>query len=68
MAGVYRTIAGDWWDDIARRTLGSEYYMDLLMDANPEYIDVARFGAGITLRVPDRPTERAASLPPWKRR
>lgn len=67
MAGTYRTIAGDWWDDIARKTLGSEYYMDMLMEANPEHIDIARFPAGIVLNIPAVPVARPASLPPWKR-
>jgi phage tail protein X len=67
LASSYTTRSGDTWDAIAYRTLGSESYMDLLLDANPEHNYVARFDAGVVLAVPDLPAaERPASLPPWR--
>lgn len=67
MASSYTTRSGDTWDAIALRTLGSESYMDLLIDANPAHNYVARFDAGVELVVPDLPDpERPASLPPWR--
>jgi phage tail protein X len=64
---TYITVSGDTWDVIARRALGSEFHMDLMLDANPEHNYVARFDAGVELVVPEIPAEDApASLPPWR--
>lgn len=55
------------WDGIAYRALGSELYMDLMLDANPVHRYVARFDAGVELNVPERPAPaRPSSLPPWR--
>jgi phage tail protein X len=63
----YTTRSGDTWDAIAFRALGSELFMDLMLDANPEHNYVARFDEGVVLKVPDLPEpERPASLPPWR--
>jgi phage tail protein X len=63
----YTTRSGDTWDAIAYRALGSENYMDLMLDANPAHNYVARFNDGVVLAVPDLPTpDRPASLPPWR--
>lgn len=68
MAGSYKTRSGDTWDAIALRALGSELYMDLMLDANPDQNYVAMFGAGVELVVPDLPTPAPATsnLPPWR--
>jgi hypothetical protein len=64
----YTTRSADTWDAIAFRALGSEMYMDLLLDANPAHNTVARFDAGVVLVVPALPApSRPASLPPWRR-
>lgn len=64
----YTTRSGDTWDAIAYRALGSERYMDLMLDANPEHHYVARFADGVQLNVPALPDlDRPASLPPWRR-
>lgn len=66
--GKYVTHTADTWDAIALRALGSEMYMDLLLDANPAHNYVARFDAGVELLVPDLPAPaRPSSLPPWRR-
>jgi len=63
----YTTRSGDTWDAIALRALGSEFYMDLMLDANPFYRYTARFDAGAILSVPALPTPKpATSLPPWR--
>lgn len=68
MSSSYTTRSGDTWDAIAYRALGSEFHMDLMLDANPEHNYVARFDAGVVLVVPDLPDpERPSSLPPWRR-
>jgi len=67
MASSYTTRSRDTWDAIALRTLGSEIYADVLLDANPAHNRVVLFDAGTVLVVPDLPTpSRADSLPPWR--
>ncbi len=67
MSKTYTTRSGDTWDAIASRALGSENYMDLMLDANPEHNYVARFTDGVELVVPELPSPaRPASLPPWR--
>lgn len=67
MNRTYTTRSGDTWDVVAKRTLGAERYMDLLLEANPSHRYVARFDAGVVLVVPDLPgPARPASLPPWR--
>ncbi len=63
----YTTRSGDTWDQIAARALGSEFYMHLMLDANPDYNYVARFEAGVVLVVPEIPaSDLPTSLPPWR--
>lgn len=64
---AYRTAQGDMWDTVAFKNYGNEKLFPLLMSANPDYIDVVIFEAGITLSIPELPEEVAAELPPWKR-
>lgn len=67
MPKSYTTIQGDTWDLIAYKTLGNEYLMSELIDANSAYRETAIFSAGITLTIPDIPESKQTSLPPWKR-
>jgi phage tail protein X len=67
LSSKYTTRSGDTWDAVAFRALGSENYMDLMLDANPAHNYVARFNDGVVLVVPDLPAPaRPASLPPWR--
>jgi phage tail protein X len=64
---TYITLQGDAWDAIAYRLWGEERFMAELMAANPEYLDVLIFPAGVVLAIPDmdvsaRPPK---TLPPW---
>ena len=63
----YKTIAGDIWDFIALRQLGSEFHMSELLSANRQYVDIVIFPAGIVLTIPDVDPQTANTLPPWKR-
>jgi hypothetical protein len=64
----YTTQSGDTWAVIAHRALGSDLYMHLMIDANPEHNFVARFEAGVVLNVPELPAATLkAGLPPWRR-
>lgn len=67
MSKTYTTIQGDMWDGIAKKTLGSEYYMDKLIDANPTHREMVIFSANITLTIPEVTTPSPQKLPPWKR-
>ena len=66
MALEYTTKSGDTWDQIAYTVYGSELKADWLMQANPEYIEFARFASGLVLSTPTLPAEKSGTLPPWK--
>jgi phage tail protein X len=64
---TYVTIQGDMWDSIAKKNLGSEYYMTNLIDVNPEYRETVIFPAGVRLAIPEIADPEPTNLPPWKR-
>jgi phage tail protein X len=64
---TYRTVQGDTWDGIAARLYGSEKHMIALMAANPDFVEVVIFPAGVGLNTPEIVVGEAATLPPWKR-
>lgn len=61
----YTTIQGDMWDGIAKKTLGSEYYMTELIEANPDQREVVIFSADIELIIPDVENTTYVQSPPW---
>lgn len=65
MAKEYRTTQGDMWDSIAKKTMGSEYFLSELIDANPQYREVVIFPANIRIIIPDVDTESIQPSPPW---
>ena len=67
MANIYTTIQGDTWDGIAYKTLGSEYHMTNLIEANPDHRETVIFPAGVVLVIPEITTPTTQNLPPWKR-
>lgn len=66
-ANIYTTKQGDMWDAISYAVYGNEYLMHVIMDANPSYVSIVIFPAGITLFIPDIPSTIPQNLPPWKR-
>ena len=62
----YQTKAGDTWDSIAYEQLGSEKYMGLLMEANPELIAYVVFDSGVSIQIPEVPKEDVAESALWK--
>ena len=62
----YQTKAGDTWDSIAYEQLGSEKYMGLLMEANPELIAYVVFDSGVSIQIPEVPKEDVAASALWK--
>lgn len=67
MKTKYMTLQGDMWDIVAKKELGSEKYMHLLLPLNSKYRESLVFGSGATLTIPEAPPETAPVLPPWKR-
>ncbi len=63
---IYRPIQNDTFDAAAYRVYGDGHLCPMLMNANPEYMDVFLFEPGITLKLPDyTPKPKEADLPPW---
>lgn len=63
----YITVAGDVWDLIAFKNHGTSQTVPLIMDANPEHVEVFMFSGGMELNIPDKPEKATSSkLPPWK--
>ncbi len=68
LSNSYTTRSGDTWDLIAYEQLGSCRYVNLLIEANQNYIDTAIFSAGTVLTLPEITAEtKAENLPPWRR-
>ncbi len=64
----YTTRQGDTWDAIALDTYGTEMLAGYLQQANPGYLNLVFFPAGIVLTIPSTPAEATAGLAaPWKR-
>ena len=66
MMNIYKTIQGDTWDLIAYKLFGNEKYMENLIIANWEFLDVLVFSSGTTLIVTDLPEEMDKDLPFWR--
>lgn len=66
---TYQTVQGDMWDSIAKQAYGTESAMDQLMRANPDLLQVAVFGAGEIVLLPQISAQEAAStaVPPWRK-
>jgi len=67
MASVfqYKTIQGDALDSISWDLFGTEKYTGDIMLANPTYVDVANFDAGIVLTIPVVALAPNLSNVPW---
>ena len=66
MSKTYTTIQGDMWDSVSYKVYGTEKYMDVLMQNNPEYMDIFIFGAGTVLVIPELKENTATDLPSWR--
>lgn len=62
----YTTIQGDMWDFIAFKVYGSERFMDVLLEANPDHAETVVFPSGIVLDCPEVSRDTPRFLPPWK--
>lgn len=55
------------WDGIALRVYGDERYINVLLNANPEYAHMIVLTGGIVIRCPEISVEATQILPPWRR-
>lgn len=64
---VYKTKAGQMWDEIAFEQLGNCKYVSELMAANPTKLNYFVFPANVELNLPEieEPTAKVTSLPAW---
>lgn len=67
MRKTYTTTQGDMWDLIAKRLYDDEAALNVLLEANPAYIDTVVFPAGVVLVVPEYTAPVTSILPPWRR-
>ena len=61
---MYTTQSGDYWDLIAKKTLGSEKFTRDLMRFNPQLLGIIKFSAGVQIKIPEV-NRSARNLPPW---
>ena len=64
---TYRPNRGETWDMVAYREMGSEYYMQDLMDANPKYHGISIFDGTEILDIPYVGDEESEYQAPWRR-
>ena len=65
---IYTTSHNDAWDKIARKFYGSEHFMHLLLEANPELANYELLPANLKVAVPEKPEEpKTDKLPLWKK-
>ena len=67
MPKIYTTIAGDTWDIVSYKMLGSEMYKNAILEVNLASRETVIFPAGVYLTIPDIEPEVSEDLPPWKR-
>lgn len=65
---TYTTKAGEMWDDIAYRQLGSCRFTEALINANRKYVETFVFKSGVELILPDVEEEvKVPKLPAWRK-
>lgn len=62
---IYTAIQGDTWDLVAKKTMGSEYAMSALINANIDKMNVRIFKGGESLLIPEINIEAVTITPPW---
>ena len=66
MANIYYTEAGDTWDKIAYEQYGFEKYMEQLILANWDKLDVLVFSEGEEITLPELTEEELDDVPVWR--
>lgn len=68
LAKIYKTISGDEWDYICFKHYGTEMVMHQVMNANPQYMHIVVFPAGVELVMPELEIIKESNdKPPWMR-
>lgn len=62
---VYETISGDTWDSISYKVYGTEDLVNILREANKEFMILMIFPSGVLLKCPEIEAEKSKELPPW---
>lgn len=66
MTNTYYTEAGDTWDKIAYEQYGSERFMEQLILANQDKLDVLVFSEGEKIILPELTDEELDDAPVWR--
>ena len=66
MANIYDTEAGDTWNKNAYEQYGSEKYMEQLILANWDKLDVLVFSEGVEIILPELTDEELDDTPVWR--
>lgn len=64
--GFLTTQQDDCWDILSRRAYGSEFFGNILQEANPVFNQISIFDGGMLLIVPIIAQAQTLDLPPWK--
>nr|DAL84432.1 MAG TPA: tail protein [Caudoviricetes sp.] len=67
MEKTYKTVQGDTWDLIAKKTYGAEKHLDHLMKNNFQLLDYFIFPAGIEVNTPEVPQKQEKGIPEWRK-
>lgn len=63
----YTASAGQTWDFVAVLFYYTEFAMNILLEANPDYSDILVFKGGEELNIPYAEFFDETALPPWRR-
>lgn len=63
---IYTTIQGDMWDSIAYNFYGDVKYIGLLLQNNPDLLEIYVFSAGTKVYIPELPEEDEEDVPEWR--
>jgi hypothetical protein len=64
--GFLTTLQDDCWDLLSRRAYGSEFFGNVLQEANPLFNQISIFDGGMLIIVPVIDQAQSLDLPPWK--
>ena len=62
----YTTVQGDMWDSIAYNFYGDVKYIGLLLQNNPDLLEIYVFSAGTKVYIPELPEEDEEDVPEWR--
>jgi len=64
---VYKTVAGDTWDKIAKKVYGDEMLFPHLLTQNPTLLHIFVFDAGEEVLYDEIQPETIETAPAWRR-